>query len=48
MRGRDHGGTSEAAKEALFLSRFLDELGHAAPPSPSIEMGMDNQATVSF
>jgi hypothetical protein len=24
------GGTSEAAKEALFLSRFLDELGHGS------------------
>ena len=30
MRGRDHGGTSEAAKEALFLSRFPDELGHGS------------------
>ena len=36
---------SEAAKEALFLSRFLDELGHgsAAP----VELGMDNQAAIA-
>ena len=37
---------SEAAKEALFLSRFLDELGHGS--SEPIEMGMDNQAAIAI
>ena len=37
---------SEAAKEALFLSRFLDELGHGS--SEPVEMGMDNQAAIAI
>ena len=37
---------SEAAKEALFLSRFLDELGHGT--TEPIELGMDNQAAIAI
>ena len=37
---------SEAAKEALFLSRFLDELGHSS--KDPIELGMDNQAAIAI
>ena len=46
LRGRDHVAASEAAKEALFLSRFLDELGHGS--TEPIEMGMDNQAAIAI
>ena len=37
---------SEAAKLALFLSRFLDELGHGT--TEPIELGMDNQAAIAI
>ena len=37
---------SEAAKEALFLHRFLDELGHGT--TEPIELGMDNQAAIAI
>ena len=37
---------SEAAKEALFLARFLDELGHGS--SKPVELGMDNQAAIAI
>ena len=37
---------SEAAKLALFLSRFLDELGHST--TEPIELGMDNQAAIAI
>ena len=37
---------SEAAKEALFLTRFLNELGHGS--SKPVELGMDNQAAIAI
>ena len=37
---------SEAAKEGVFLSKFLSELGLA--PSSPVEMGMDNQAAIAI
>lgn len=37
---------SEAAKEGVFLSRFLGELG--LPPAGPVEMGMDNQAAIAI
>ena len=37
---------SEAAKEAVFLSRFLDELGHSS--KDPIELGMDNKAAIAI
>jgi hypothetical protein len=37
---------SEAAKEAIFLSRFLSELGHGS--TEPVEMGMDNQAAIAI
>ena len=37
---------SEAAKEAIFLGRFLTELGHGS--SDPIQMGMDNQAAIAI
>ena len=41
-----HGRPREAARKALFLSRFLDELGHSA--AEPIELGMDNQAAIAI
>ena len=37
---------SEAAKEAVFLSRFLDELGHSS--KDPIELGMDNKTAIAI
>ena len=37
---------SEAAKEGVFLSAFLKELGLATPEP--VEMGMDNQAAIAI
>ena len=37
---------SEAAKEAVFLSRFLDELGHSS--KEPIELGMDDKAAIAI
>ena len=37
---------SEAAKKALFLTRFLNELGHGS--SKPVELGMDNQAAIAI
>ena len=37
---------SEAAKEAIYLSRFLGELG--LPQVDPVEMGMDNQAAIAI
>ena len=37
---------SEAAKEAIFLSKFLNELGHGS--TEPLEMGMDNQAAIAI
>ena len=37
---------SEAAKEALYLSAFLRELGHGS--DEPVELGMDNQAAIAI
>jgi hypothetical protein len=37
---------SEATKEALSLTAFLDELGY--PPDGPTELGMDNQAAIAI
>ena len=37
---------SEGAKEALYLSAFLRELGHGS--DEPVELGMDNQAAIAI